>query len=334
MSSSPSIKVLVTGATGFIGRALVENLKGRSEFFVRGAARCPGKDLPVGVESVQVADLSPETDWQVAVTGMNVVVHTIAQVHAIQDTASDPLAEFRRVNVAGTLNLARQAAAAGVRRFVFLSSVKVNGEGTLTPNPSPEGRGRVYKESDPPAPQDAYGISKYEAELGLREIAAETGMGAVIIRSPLVYGPGVKANFQALMRAVARGVPLPLGAIHNRRSLVALDNLVDFILTCIEHPAAANETFLVSDGEDLSTTELIRRLARAMGRPARLIPVPATVLMAGATLLGKRKTVARLCGSLQVDITKTRTRLNWSPPVTVDDALRATTRHFLDSSFR
>ncbi len=272
--------------------------------------------------------------WQQALAGVETIVHLAARVHVMRDAAADPLTEFRWVNVRGTLNLARQAAAAGVRRFVFLSSVKVNGEGTLTPDSSLGERGRVYKESDPPAPQDAYGISKHEAELGLREIAAETGMGVVIIRSPLVYGPEVKANFQALMRAVAQGIPLPLGAIHNRRSLVALDNLVDFIRICIEHPAAVNETFLVSDGEDLSTTELIRRLARAMGRPARLIPVPTTVLIAGATLLGKRKMVARLCGSLQVDISKARARLNWSPPVTVDDALRVTARHFLGSSFR
>ena len=328
------LRTLVTGATGFVGTALVDRLVGAGRFDVRAAVRHKVSRLPVEVESVVVGDLTPDTVWQQALAGVETIVHLAARVHVMRDAAADPLAEFRWVNVRGTLNLARQAAAAGVRRFVFLSSVKVNGEGTLTPNSSPGGRGRVYKESDPPAPQDAYGISKHEAELGLREIAAETGMGVVIIRSPLVYGPGVKANFQALMRAVARGIPLPLGAIHNRRSLVALGNLVDFILTCIEHPAAANETFLVSDGEDLSTTELIRRLARAMGRPARLIPVPTTVLMAGATLLGKRKVAARLCGSLQVDITKTRTRLNWSPPVTVDDALRATARHFLDSSFR
>ena len=326
------MRTLVTGATGFVGTALVDRLVGAGRFDVRAAVRHKVSRLPVEVESVVVGDLTPDTVWQQALAGVETIVHLAARVHVMRDTAADPLAEFRWVNARGTLNLARQAAAAGVRRFVFLSSVKVNGEGTLTPSPS--SGGRVYKESDPPAPQDAYGIGKYEAEVGLREIAAETGMEVVIIRSPLVYGPGVKANFQALMRAVARGIPLPLGAIHNRRSLVALDNLVDFILTCIEHPAAANETFLVSDGEDLSTTELIRRLARAIGRPARLIPVPTTVLMAGATLLGKRKVAARLCGSLQVDITKTRTRLNWSPPVTVDDALRATARHFLDSSFR
>jgi nucleoside-diphosphate-sugar epimerase len=249
--------------------------------------------------------------------GVDIVVHLAARVHVMRDSATDPLAEFRRVNVAGTERLALAAATAGVRRFVFLSSVKVNGE-----------KGG-YNESDPPAPQDAYGISKHEAELGLRVIAAETGMEVVIIRPPLVYGPGVKANFHVLLWAVARGVPLPLGAIHNRRSLVALDNLVDIIVTCIDHPAAANQTFLVSDGEDLSTTELIRHLARAMGRPARLIPVPASVLMAGATLLGKREVAARLCGSLQVDITKARELLGWLPPITMDEGLRRAAEHYL-----
>jgi nucleoside-diphosphate-sugar epimerase len=228
----------------------------------------------------------------------------------MREKAAEPLVEFRRVNALGTLNLARQAVQAGVKRFVFLSSVKVNGE-----------RG-VYSEAAPPAPVDAYGVSKAEAELGLRQLATDTGMEVVIVRSPLVYGPGVKANFQTLMHAVARGVPLPLGAIHNHRSMVALDNLVDFILTCIEHPAAANETFLVSDGEDLSTTDLIRRLARAMGRPARLIPVPASVLLGGAMLLGKHEMAQRLLASLQVDISKARQLLGWVPPISVDEGLR------------
>jgi nucleoside-diphosphate-sugar epimerase len=222
----------------------------------------------------------------------------------------NPLAEYRRVNVAGTSAFARQAAAAGVKRFVFLSSVKVNGE---------SGR---YTEADPPAPEDAYGISKHEAEAALRAIAKDTGMDVVIIRPPLVYGPGVRANFLALMRAVSRGIPLPLGAVNNRRSLVALGNLVDFIVTCIEHPAAANETFLLSDGEDLSTTDLIRRLAAAMGRPARLLPVPESVLIAGAALLGRRDIARRLLGTLQVDTSKAGQLLGWVPPITVDEGLR------------
>jgi nucleoside-diphosphate-sugar epimerase len=232
----------------------------------------------------------------------------------MSDKATDPLAAFRLVNVLGTLNLARQAAAAGVKRFVFLSSVKVNGECTLP--------GQAFTESDAPNPQDAYGISKHEAEQDLRQLAADTGMEVVIIRPPLVYGPGVKANFASLMRAVQRGWPLPLGAVRNQRSLVALANLVDFIVTCTIHPQAANQTFLVSDGHDLSTADLVRGLARAAGVPARLIPVPVWVLQAGATLVGKGESVQRLVGNLQVDISKARTLLGWRPPITVEEGLQ------------
>jgi nucleoside-diphosphate-sugar epimerase len=303
------MRVLVTGATGFVGTALVDRMVREGRCIVRAAVRREASGLPAAVERV-IGDLRPDMEWQSALAGVHAVVHLAARVHVMRDAAPNPLAEFRRVNVAGTLNLARQAAAAGVHRFVCLSSVKVNGECG------------AYVEADPPAPEDAYAISKHEAELGLRRIAAETGMKTVIIRAPLVYGAGVRANFQALMRAVHRGIPLPLGAIHNRRSLVALDNLVDFILICIEQPAADNETFLVSDGEDLSTPDLIRRLARAMGRPARLIPVPASVLMGAAALLGKRDVARRLLGSLTVDITKARHRLAWVPPVSVDEGLR------------
>jgi len=232
----------------------------------------------------------------------------------MEESTAAPLAEFRRVNVQGTLNMARQAAAAGVRRFVFVSSVKVNGESTQFGSP--------FKADVVPAPLDDYGLSKMEAEQGLREFAAQTGIDVVIIRPPLVYGPGVKANFAALMRAVQRGWPLPLGAVHNQRSLVALDNLVDFIITCVAHPQAANQTFLVSDGQDLSTTELIRGMARAADVPARLLPVPVWALQAGARLLGKGDAIQRLCGNLQVDISKARTLLGWVPPVSVEDGLR------------
>ena len=201
-----------------------------------------------------------------------------------------------------------------MRRFVFVSSIKVNGEATPT--------GSSFTADDLPAPLDAYGISKMEAEQGLREIASQTGMQVVIVRPPLVYGPGVKANFAAMMRWLQRGVPLPLGAIHNQRSLVALDNLVDLLVTCLTHPAAANQTFLVSDGEDVSTTELLRRMGQAMGKPARLLPVPASWLQLAATLVGKRAVAQRLCGSLQVDIEKTRQLLGWSPPLTLDQGLK------------
>ncbi len=233
----------------------------------------------------------------------------------MDDTSADPLAAFRQTNTAGTLHLARQAAAAGVRRFVFVSSVKVNGEGTAEGSP--------FTAADAPAPQDPYGISKMEAEQGLRQIAVDTGMEVVIVRPPLVYGPGVKANFATLMRWLQRGIPLPLGAVtDNRRSLVALDNLVDLLITCIHHPAAANQTFLVSDGEDLSTTALLRRMGQALGKPALLLPVPPALLALGAKVLGKGDVAQRLLGSLQVDITHTRETLGWTPPIGVDEGLR------------
>ena len=236
----------------------------------------------------------------------------------MNERASDPLREFRRTNVDGTLHLARQAARSGVRRFVFVSSIKVNGEATSADHP--------FTAADSPAAQDAYGISKMEAERGLRAIAAETGMEVVIVRPPLVYGPGVKANFASLMHAVRRGIPLPLGSVtHNRRSLVALDNLVDLLITCMDHSAAANQTFLVSDGEDLSTTALIRRMGQALGKPARLLPVPPALLQLGAAIVGQRNVVQRLLGNLQVDIAYTRNTLGWAPPISVDEGLRRAT---------
>jgi UDP-glucose 4-epimerase len=268
----------------------------------------------VGAVFVAVGDLSAQADWSEALAGVQTVVHAAARVHVMDETATDTLTEFRRVNVQGTLQLARQAEASGVRRFVFISSIKVNGEVTNL--------GLPFTAENIPAPLDPYGVSKMEAEQALRQIATETGMEVVIIRPPLVYGPGVKANFAALMRAVQRGWPLPLGAVHNQRSLVALDNLVDFIVTCITHPQAANQTFLVSDGQDLSTTELVRGMAQAAGMPARLLPVPVWALQAGATLLGKGDAVQRLCGNLQVDISKARQLLGWVPPVSVEDGLR------------
>jgi nucleoside-diphosphate-sugar epimerase len=232
----------------------------------------------------------------------------------MQDDATDPLQAYRDVNANGTLNLATQAAQAGVRRFVFVSSIKVNGEVTRL--------GKPFTADDLPSPVDPYGVSKREAERGLHEIEVRTGMEVVIVRPPLVYGPGVKANFAAMMRWVARGIPLPLGAIHNARSMVALDNLVDLLVTCVKHPSAAGQTFLVSDGEDVSTTELLRRTAQTMGKRAPLLPVPAFVLEAGAALVGKRAVAQRLCGSLQVDMAKTQTLLGWRPPLTLDEGLK------------
>lgn len=305
-------QLLITGAIGFVGKAVCVQAV-RHGFVVRGALRMRGK-VPSCIEEFAVGEINVATDWGSALRDVNAVIHLAARVHVMHDTEADPLTAFRAVNVDGTLNLARQAVAAGVRRFVFISSVKVNGESTEP--------GRAFAEADVANPQDAYGVSKHEAEQGLRQIAADTGMEVVIIRPPLVYGPGVKANFAALMRAVQRGWPLPLGAVHNQRSLVALDNLVDFIVTCITHPQAANQTFLVSDGQDLSTTELVRGMARAAGVPARLLPVPVWALQAGARLLGKGDAVQRLCGNLQVDISKARELLGWLPPVSVEEGLR------------
>lgn len=314
-----SHNVLLTGASGFVGKAILELLLARGHTVV-AALRQEPNDLDPRVKVARFDGLDSSTDWRVILAGVGTVIHSAARVHVMNETDADPLTAFRKVNVNGTLNLARQAVAVGVKRFVFISSIKVNGEGTP--------KGRPYTADDVPAPGDPYGASKMEAEAGLRALAEETGLEVVIIRPVLVYGPGVKANFRAMMHWLDKGVPLPFGAIDNRRSLVALANLADLVLTCIDHPAAANQTFLVSDGEDLSTSGLLRRMAGALGRPARLLPVPSVLLQWGATLLGKQSLSQRLCGSLQVDIEKTRSLLGWKPPVSVDEALGLTARDY------
>lgn len=317
---SSSRKVLVTGGTGFVGRAVLSRLVARAELRVLAWTRRGDAVLPAGVTPVPLSH-SRVFAAGTEVEGLHTVVHCAARVHVMNDEVPDPLAEFRRVNVEMTLDLARSAVELGARRFIFISSIKVNGEVTQPGGP--------FTALDTPQPCGAYALSKHEAEVGLREIAEQTGLEVVIIRTPLVYGPGVRANFRSMMRWLAVGMPLPLGALHNQRSLVALDNLVDLIDVCVDHPAAANQTLLVSDGEDMSTSELLRRLAMALGRPARLLPVPARCIGLAARLFRREAIHARLCESLQVDIARTRELLGWSPPVKVDDALRQTALDYL-----
>ena len=307
-------RMLVTGASGFVGRALVARFVALQMGEVMAMTRLnPGNPVQ-GATYLPVGDLAMVADWSTALDRVDTIVHAAARVHIINDRSAKSIHEFERVNVTPTLQLARHAAATGVRRFVFLSSIGVNGVQTDI--------GNAFSESDKPNPHNAYALSKLKAERGLLEISAQTGLDVVIIRPPLVYGPGVRANFAALMHAVQAGWPLPLGAIHNQRSLVALDNLVDFVLTCVVHPHAANQTFLVSDGDDVSSPELVRGLARAAGRPARLLPVPPGVLWAVAGVIGKREFMQRLCGSLRVDISKARQLLDWTPKISLDEGLR------------
>lgn len=305
-------QVLVTGANGWVGHHLTTRAK-EMGWSVRGAVRMP----MMARESdnvVSIGDLDGNTDWRNALLNCRVVVHCAARVHMMQEKSGDPLREYRLVNVDGSLNLARQAAQAGLKRFIFVSSIKVNGEHTLPSRP--------FRADDRPAPQDSYGISKMEAEQGLLDIARQTGMEVVIVRPPLVYGPDVKANFASLMRAVRLGVPLPLGAVNNQRSLIGIDNLVDFLIKCIDHPMAANEIFLVSDGHDLTVPELVRGLATAMEIKARLLSIPVPVLQICGNFLGKRDAVNRLCENLQLNIDKARHVLAWNPPISISEGLR------------
>lgn len=307
------MKVLVTGAAGFIGRAIVQSLRSRPNTVVVTSVR-PSSDSAENPEvGLFMRDAGPDANWSAPLVCADVVIHAAARVHIMNDWSPDPLADYRRINVLGTLNLARQAAAAGVRRFIFLSSIKVNGESSAP--------GRPFTAEDVPAPQDAYGLSKFEAEEGLREIARATGMEVVVIRPALVYGAGVGANFRSLLRAVRQGIPLPLGAVNNLRSFIGLDNLVSLIAVCIDHPAAANQVFLAADGEDVSTPDLVRRIAQTLGKHARLFSVPLWLLFLGAKAVGKTAAVQRLCGHLQLDISKTRALLGWHAPLKLEEGL-------------
>ena len=306
--------ILLTGATGFVGQAVFARLAGKMplRIVLRDAHKKFSAKHPD--YEISLARLSKEQDWTSSLKNVSCIIHLAARAHIVKETAPDPLAKFRDVNTEGTLALAEQAYHLGVKRFVFVSSIKVNGEITKPGNP--------FRTQDIPAPVSNYGISKMEAEKGLMVLSAKTGMEIVIIRPPLVYGPGVKGNFAHMVYWLKKGTPLPFGAIHNQRSFVALDNLVDLLVTCIDHPAAANEIFFVSDDEDVSTTELLHRLGRAIGCPARLIPIPEKLLQAAATLFGRQDIATRLCGSLQVDIEKTKNLLDWTPPLTLDAGLR------------
>ncbi len=320
------MKVLVTGSNGFVGQALCEHLGGLQHHVLAQARSAPSlqksehftqylRTLEADFASISAAQMRSE--------GIEAVVHCAARVHQVRETAADPMAAYREVNTQHTLTLARHAARAGVKRFVFLSSVKVNGEFTM--------RGQPFRATQSAA-LDAYGISKWEAERGLLGIAAKTGMEVVIIRPPLVYGPSVKANFLTLMRTLHRGIPLPFGAIHNLRSLVALPNLVDFITLCLSHPKAANQTFMISDQQDVSTTQLLRSLGEALHRPARLLPVPQGLLQLSLKAIGKGGMAQRLIGDLTVDSTPATELLGWKPPVTVQQGLQLTADHFLSQA--
>ncbi|MGZ9710580.1 UDP-glucose 4-epimerase family protein [Glaciimonas sp. GNP009] len=307
--------ILLTGASGFVGRALslrLIELGVKLICAVREPFSLPDAQMEV------ILDINEKTDWSRCLAGIDTVIHVAARVHVMQEVSGDPLAEFRRVNVAGTLNLAEQAVESGVKRFIFLSSIKVNGEETID--------GVKLTEKDIPNPQDAYGVSKYEAELGLFQIAKDTGLEVIIIRPPLVYGPDVKANFASMLRWVYSRVPLPFGAVKNKRSFVYLGNLISLIICCIEHPDAANEIFFVSDGDDLSISELLNACAKALGKRSLLFSVPPVVLMLLVSMFGKRATAQRLLGSLQVDISKSKERLGWVPPISVNDGLKETVR--------
>jgi len=308
------MKILITGANGFVGTELCSSLQQRALAHVATVRANPG------LGQIAVGDLSTTTDWQAALVGCDCVIHLAARVHVMEEKSGDPLAAFRATNVDATLHLARQAIANGVRRFVFVSSIKVNGEVTVD---------RPFTAFDTPAPLDPYGQSKLEAELALQELASTTGLELVIVRPPLVYGPGVRANFLNLMKLINKGLPLPLGAIHNRRSMVAVDNLVDLLIVCCQHEQAAGQVFLVSDGQDVSITQLLQQLAQALQKRVWLLPIPASLMTTAARMLGKSAIASRLFGSLQVDIGHTEQRLQWRPPVSMQQALKKTVAHFL-----
>lgn len=315
------MRVLVTGASGFVGLHLLNLLTCMNHIVVATVRRANSlPSLLANIETLRVGNVDAHTEWSSGLLGAEAVVHLAARAHILRETEVNALSVFRAINRDGTFHLAKMAAKAGVRRFVFISSVGVNGYQTVA---SP------FTEQDQPNPHNVYAVSKWEAEQGLLEISAKTGMEVVILRPPLAYGPGVKANFLRLMQLVERGWPLPLGTVHNRRSLLYVGNLVSAISHCITHPNAAGKTFLVSDGEDVSTPDLIRLIASEMGKPARLLPVPPGLIRLAASMLGKRKETDRLLGSLTVDCGKLMRECGWQPPYTLQQGLHETVQSYL-----
>lgn len=311
--------ILITGATGFVGSHLAQRLV-EKKYPLLCATRSDKKIL--GLQTQSVGEIDGSTDWTACLSNIDTVIHCAARVHVMHDKASDPLHLFRQVNVAGTVQLAEQAAAAGVKQFIFLSSIKVNGEETDA--------GAAFTEDCQAQPIDPYGISKFEAEQALFELGRKTGMAITVIRPPLVYGPGVGANFLSMMRWVKRGIPLPLGSIQNQRSFVYVENLLNLITCCIANPRSYNQVFLVSDGHDMSTTDLLKKSAAAFKLTSRLLPCPPSLLLFLASLAGKKSVADRLCQSLRVDISKAKNLLEWSPPFTVEQGLQATANHIIE----
>jgi nucleoside-diphosphate-sugar epimerase len=305
-------KILVTGASGFLGRAFALHATARG-LALRAAVRHLDQVSDQHVETVAMPKIDAETDWSEALQGITAVVHCAARAHVTRETSPDPLAEFRRVNVAGTIALARQAARGGVRRFIFISSIGVNGAETFS---------NAFTADDIAAPDTDYALSKYEAETELWRLSKHTGLEIVIIRPPLIYGPRAKGNLQSMIRWINYGIPLPFGAIHNKRSLIAIDNLLDLMFLCLDHPLAANQIFLASDGTDISTTELLRGIAAAFGRRVVLFPIAPGVLRMISGAAGRQDIAQKLISSLQIDDSKTRERLGWSPPVKLYEGLR------------
>ncbi len=318
------MKILVTGANGFVGLPLSQHLISAGHQVV-GVIRSNHLLTTINprMHSYAIGDISEITDWQDCLDGVECIIHLANRAHVIDEQSSNPFALYRKVNTEGTLNLARQAVAAGVKRFIFISSIKVNGESTLP--------GQALTPVDQHIPFDPYGLSKYEAELGLKLIAEQTCLEVVIIRPPLIYGPGVKANFLKMMQWVEKGIPLPLGAIQNQRSLLGVDNLINFIELCMTHPDAVGQIFLVSDDHDVSTTELLKEIAFAMNRPLRLLSIPQSFIEKILIFLGQKHISERLCGSLQLDIGLAKTRLSWMPPHTFQDQLNKTVHDYLSS---